>query len=171
MGLIEVGQPAPDFALSGPGSGAGERVRLGAYRGRWVVLYFYPKNDTAGCTMEACNFRDQASELAALEAAVIGVSPEQQLPHEQFAGKHKLNFPVLMDPRDAAGVPGVCAAYGVWVQKSLYGKKYWGVERTTFLLNPEGVVAKRWDRVRVPGHVAIVMQALKLAVAGTLGKA
>jgi peroxiredoxin Q/BCP len=158
MALLEVGTAAPEFALKAAG---GETVRLSDFRGRTLVLYFYPKNDTAGCTMEACNFRDLAPALALADAAVVGVSPEQPAGHDMFSQKHRLNFPVLIDPRDGAGVPGVCNTYGVWVQKSLYGKKYWGVDRTTYVLNADGIIVKRWDRVRVPGHAAAVVQSLQ----------
>lgn len=158
MSLVDVGSIAPDFCLRGPGGGP---VRLADFRGRYLVLYFYPKNDTAGCTMEACNFRDLSGELAALESDVIGISPDEPTSHDKFHQKHTLNFPILSDPKDASGVPQVCNSYGVWVQKSLYGRKYWGVERTTYLLNRDGVVVRRWDRVRVPGHAATVVDALR----------
>jgi peroxiredoxin Q/BCP len=151
-GWIEEGRSAPDFTLRGDD---GQEVRLSALRGKPVVLYFYPKDDTPGCTREACSFRDRKSELAEHGAVVLGVSPDDVTSHGRFRDKYGLNFPLLADP----GHP-VAEAYGAWREKTLYGKKSMGIQRSTFLIDGAGKVRRVWKRVNVDGHDAEVLAAL-----------
>jgi len=150
--LIDVGRKAPAFALKDQHE---QTHRLSAYAGQWVVLYFYPKDDTPGCTTEACAFRDLLPDFADADAVVLGVSPDSEQSHAKFAGKFDLPFPLLAD-HDAA----VCGKYGVWRAKTNYGRAYMGVVRTTYLIDPRGKVAHRWDNVRVKGHVEAVLETL-----------
>jgi peroxiredoxin Q/BCP len=146
----EVGQPAPEFTL--PASTGGE-LGPSAFRGKQaLVLYFYPKDDTTGCTAEACAFRDLAGEFAARGAAVVGVSPDPLKRHAKFVGKYGLTFPLLADEGAR-----VATQYGVWKEKSMYGRKYMGVERTTLLIDREGVVRKIYPKVSVTGHADSVL--------------
>lgn len=158
MPLIEVGSRAAAFSLTDQN---GKLHTLAAYKGRKVVLYFYPKDDTPGCTDQACQFRDGLSDLNGLNAVVLGVSPDDAASHLKFAKKHGLTFPLLADVPPKGGEPAVCEAYGVWQEKSMYGKKYMGVVRTTYLIDEKGVVKQRWDKVSVPGHAAEVLAALE----------
>ena len=151
--LIEPGQAAPNFSLHDQEA---RRRRLEDYLGRWVVLYFYPKDETPGCTTEACDFRDAMNELEAAGAEVLGVSPDSEKSHLKFAQKQALNFTLLADTDT-----DVCEDYGVWQDKTMYGKTYKGVVRTTYLVDPAGKVAHRWDKVRVPGHVEEVLAELR----------
>ena len=153
MPAMEVGTLAPDFALPDQ---EGRTHRLSDYRGRWVVLYFYPKDDTPGCTKEACGFRDQMGSLKALDAVVLGVSADDVESHKRFAEKYGLNFPLLADPERQ-----VIGAYGAWGKKNLYGKEGEGVRRQTFLIDPEGRIAKVWRKVSPEGHALEVAEALK----------
>ncbi|MEO0515419.1 MAG: thioredoxin-dependent thiol peroxidase, partial [Planctomycetota bacterium] len=141
--LIEIGQSAPAFTLKDQHENS---HKLSANKGKWVVLYFYPKDSTPGCTKEACAFRDAAADLQKAGAVVFGVSPDDIKSHAKFAEKQSLNFPLLADPDQT-----VCTKYGVWQEKSMYGKKYMGAVRTTYLIDPKGKVAHRWDKVKVPG--------------------
>lgn len=150
--LIEVGDKAPAFSLH---DGEGKLHKLSDYRGRWVVLYFYPKDDTSGCTKEACQFNQALTQFSQRDAVVLGVSPDDAASHARFGGKHKLKFPLLADPDKKT-----LAAYGVWQEKSMYGRKYMGVVRTTYLIDPKGKVAARWDKVKVPGHEREVLKRL-----------
>lgn len=150
---IEVGESAPDFKL--PADGGGE-VSLSSFKGRPVVLYFYPKDDTTGCTKEAIGFRDALPEFDKAGAAVIGVSKDSVARHDRFKAKHDLNFPLVSDE---AGE--LCEAYGTWVEKSMYGRKYMGIERATFLIGPDGNIRNVWRKVKVPGHVDEVLSAVK----------
>src|SRR5262245_2159542 len=148
--LPAVGQPAPAFRL--PASTGGE---LGPedFRGRQaLVLYFYPRDDTSGCTAEACAFRDRQADFAAGDAAVVGVSPDPLRSHARFVGKHGLNFPLLADEGSS-----VSRLYGVWKEKSMYGRTYMGVERTTFLIDREGVLRKIYPKVSVTGHADAIL--------------
>lgn len=129
--------------------------QLQDYLGQWVVLYFYPKDDTPGCTKQACQFRDGIAQLKDRHAVVLGVSPDSPQSHEKFITKHQLPFDLLADPDTA-----VCRAYGVWQEKSMYGRKYMGVVRTTYLIDPHGKVAHRWDKVKVTHHDAAVLKKL-----------
>jgi thioredoxin-dependent peroxiredoxin len=157
---IEAGRKAPAFALE---SDEGKRAALKDFAGkRWVVLYFYPKDDTPGCTTEACDFRDGIRAFTKLDAEVIGISPDSARSHAKFKQKHNLNFTLLADEDHS-----VCEKYGVWVEKSLYGRKYLGVERTTLLIEPGGKIVRVWEKVKVPGHVAQVAEALMEATSGS----
>jgi peroxiredoxin Q/BCP len=149
---IEEGRDAPDFTLRGDD---GKEVRLSALRGKPVVLYFYPKDDTPGCTREACSFRDRKPELAAHGAVVLGVSPDDVASHGRFRDKYGLNFPLLADPGHK-----VAETYGAWREKTLYGKKSVGIQRSTFLIDSAGKVRRVWKRVDVDGHDAQVLAAL-----------
>jgi peroxiredoxin Q/BCP len=149
---IEPGMKAPAFSLK---SGNGGRVRLADLRGRPVVLYFYPRDDTPGCTREACAFRDQHSQLKKHGATVLGVSTDSVESHAKFAGKYGLNFPLLADVDHT-----VAEKYGAWREKNMYGKKSMGIQRSTFLIDADGKLAKVWKRVNVDGHEQEVLEAL-----------
>lgn len=157
-GLIEVGKTAPAITLPDQD---GRIHRLADYRGRWVVLYFYPKDDTSGCTAQACQFRDALLTFTDADAVILGVSPDGQASHAKFVAKHKLPFTLLADPDKTT-----LTAYGVWQQKSMYGRKYMGVVRTTYLIDAKGKVAARWDKVKVPGHEAQVLERIAELKAG-----
>ena len=144
---------APDFTLPTDDGGA---VALADLRGKPVVLYFYPKDDTPGCTKEACAFRDRAADLAELGAAVLGVSPDDVDSHREFKDKFSLNFPLLADEGHA-----VAERYGAWREKNMYGKKSMGIQRSTFLIDADGKVRKVWKSVKVDGHDDKVLQALR----------
>jgi thioredoxin-dependent peroxiredoxin len=153
MAQLHEGDPAPDFTL--PSSGGGS-VSLHDLRGRNVVLYFYPKDDTSGCTKEACAFRDNHSALTELGAVVLGVSPDGVQSHDKFTSKFDLNFPLLADTDHA-----VAEAYGAWQEKSMYGKKYMGIQRSTFLIGKDGTLRKVWPRVKPDAHAEEVLEALR----------
>jgi len=157
MPLIQVGQKAPAFALRDT---TGAVHHLKDYLGRPVALYFYPKDDTPGCTDQACQFRDRTRDFDRATAIVLGVSPDSVESHAAFAEKLDLRFPLLVDTFTRKGTPKTCDRYGVWQEKALYGKKYFGVVRTTYLIDEAGKVARRWDRVSVDGHVAEVLSAV-----------
>lgn len=150
---IEEGQKAPAFTLT---ADSGEKVRLSDLKGAPVVLYFYPKDDTPGCTKEACAFRDQKQQLKKLGAVVLGVSPDTLESHTKFRDKFDLNFPLLADKDHK-----VAEKYGAWREKNMYGKKSMGIQRSTFLIDSAGKVAKLWKRVKVDGHDEQVLAALK----------
>ncbi|HZZ61046.1 MAG TPA: peroxiredoxin [Roseiarcus sp.] len=150
---LGVGDPAPDFALPADGGG---HARLADYKGRAVILYFYPKDDTSGCTAEAIAFSGLKAKFDAAGAAVVGVSPDSEASHAKFKKKHGLAIELAADPERAA-----IEAYGVWKEKSMYGRKYFGVERSTFLIDREGRVAKIWRKVKVPGHAEEALAAAK----------
>ena len=149
----ELGSPAPAFRLQDQ---AGAWHELNDYRGKWVVLYFYPKDDTSGCTAEACGFRDSVPDYGKTGAVVIGVSRDSVASHDKFKKKHALPF-ILGSDSDGK----VTEDYGVWVEKSMYGRKYMGIDRSTFLIDKDGVVRGAWHKVRVPGHVDEVLKAAK----------
>ena len=149
----DVGEKAPDFSM--PTSGGGN-VSLQALSGRPFVLYFYPKDDTPGCTKEACGFRDALPDFSALNVDVIGVSKDTVAKHEKFTAKHGLNFRLASDEDGA-----VCEAFDVWKEKRMYGRTYMGIERSTFLVDGKGVIRQAWRKVRVPGHVDSVLAAAK----------
>lgn len=149
---VEKGSPAPDFTLA---SDEGEEVTLSALRGRKVVLYFYPKDDTPGCTIQACDFRDALPRFDNVDAVVLGVSPDSVESHAKFRKKFGLNFPLLADVDHE-----VCEAYGVWKEKKLYGRTFMGVERSTFLIDEESVVEEVWRKVSPKGHTEMLADLL-----------
>lgn len=146
------GEFAPDFTL--PRTGGGD-LALSALRPGKVVLYFYPKDDTPGCTKEALGFTEDAAAFAAAGATVIGVSKDSVAKHEKFVAKHDLGVILVSDEHG-----DVCERYGTWVEKSMYGKTYMGIERSTFLIDGEGRIARAWEKVKVPGHVEEVLEAV-----------
>jgi thioredoxin-dependent peroxiredoxin len=150
---VEAGSKAPDFTLP---STDGKPMKLSSLRGRPVVLYFYPRDLTPGCTREACAFRDQKKPLDKLGAAVLGVSTDDVASHEKFRDTHELNFPLLADVDHA-----VAEKYGAWREKNLYGKKSMGIQRSTFLIDRDGRVARVWKKVNVDGHDADVLAAIR----------
>jgi thioredoxin-dependent peroxiredoxin len=153
MAMPDVGDKAPAFSLEDQ---SGETVKLSDFKGKKVVLYFYPKDDTPGCTREACAFRDEHSALLKAGAVVLGVSPDSEATHAKFAGKYKLPFPLLADPDHA-----VSERYGAWGEKSLYGRKFMGIQRSTFLIDGSGKVSRVWPKVKVDGHVDQVLEAIR----------
>jgi peroxiredoxin Q/BCP len=150
--MVEEGTLAPDVELTSDG---GETVRLSDLRGRPVVLYFYPKDDTPGCTTEACEFRDAYDVFRERGAEVIGVSPDDETSHRKFKGKHGLPFTLLADPEHTAA-----EAYGVWVEKRMYGRTYMGIQRSTFVIDADGRVARAMRGIKPAGHAAKVLEAL-----------
>ncbi len=152
MPLPVAGSPAPDFDLPTDGGG---RLSLASLAGRPVVLYFYPKDDTSGCTSEARDFSALAPDFAALGAVVIGLSPDSVAAHDKFKAKHGLTVTLASDE-----TKDVLSAYGVWGEKSMYGRKYMGVTRTTVLVGPDGCVARVWPKVKVAGHARAVLDAV-----------
>jgi peroxiredoxin Q/BCP len=154
MAELTEGSPAPAFKL--PASTGGE-ISLADYKGKQaVVLYFYPKDMTPGCTQEACSFRDLAADFAEVGAVILGVSTDDLASHAKFVAKHELNFPLLADAEAA-----VCQAYGVWQEKNNYGKKYMGIVRTTFVIDKSGVIRKIYPKVKVDQHADTVLEFLK----------
>lgn len=149
---LEPGTKAPAFQLM---SDDGTKVKLSQFKGRPVVLYFYPKDDTPGCTKEACAFRDAQKKLLKTEAVVLGVSPDDVASHQKFRDKFSLNFPLLADPDHA-----VAEAYGAWREKNMYGKKSMGIQRSTYLIDRQGKIARVWKKVNVDGHDADVLEAI-----------
>jgi peroxiredoxin Q/BCP len=150
---LEEGSKAPAFSLKDQN---GKTVKLGDFKGRPVVVYFYPKDDTPGCTKEACAFRDRMDEIQSLGAAVLGLSPDDQASHAKFSQKFSLTFPLLSDSDHQ-----VAEKFGAWREKNMYGKVSMGVQRSTFLINGEGKIMKVWKRVQVDGHDQQVVEALK----------
>ena len=150
---LQVGQPAPEFSLPTDSQGT---VTLADFMGTPVVLFFYPKDNTSGCTKEAVGFSEHADAFAAAGAKILGISPDSLKSHEKFRTKHDLTVPLASDEDKT-----MLAAYGVWVEKSMYGKKYMGVERSTFLIGADGKVKRAWRKVKVPGHVEDVLEAAK----------
>lgn len=151
--MLEEGKKAPAFKLKNQN---GETVSLKDFKGKKVVLYFYPKDDTSGCTKEACAFRDMSDEYKKHNAVVIGVSADSTASHQKFIKKYDLNFTLLSDEDKT-----VLEKYGVWKEKSMYGKKYMGIERTTFIIDEEGKIKKIFPKVKVTNHEAEVLEALK----------
>ncbi len=148
-----IGAKAPDFQLEKDGGG---KAKLADFKGRKLVLYFYPKDDTSGCTTEALDFTALAKDFDKAGATVVGVSPDSAAKHDKFKAKHGLAVTLLSDESTA-----MLEAWGVWKEKSMYGKKYMGVERTTFLIDGKGVVREVWPKVKVPGHAKAVLEAAK----------
>lgn len=151
--MLTAGSLAPDFTLP---TDTGEELALSSLRGQPVVLYFYPKDDTSGCTKEACEFRDIMPRFDSSKAVVLGVSPDSVKSHEKFKAKYELTFPLIADTEKVA-----CQAYGVWKEKSMYGRKYMGVERTTFVIDAEGRIAQVFHKVKPAGHAEQVLAAVE----------
>ncbi len=152
MGKLTVGSKAPDFSLT---TGDGKTISLKDFRGKKVVLYFYPKDDTSGCTKEACSFRDNITSVAKKDAVIIGISTDSPESHKKFSEKYGLPFALASD----AGKE-VVRAYGVWKKKTLYGRSYMGTERTTFVIDEKGVIRSIFEKVKVDGHTEEVLAAL-----------
>ena len=150
---LEIGHTAPNFTR--PSDGAGT-LSLSDFKGQYVVLYFYPKDDTPGCTKEAIAFTGMEAEFSALGVKIWGISADSIASHEKFVAKHALNMPLLSDEDNA-----VCEAYGVWKEKNMYGKKFMGIERTTFLIAVDGTLAQVWRKVKVPEHAQAGLDAAK----------
>ena len=150
---LTLGDKAPAFALPATG---GQTISLDALKGRKAVIYFYPKDDTSGCTQEARDFQSRAAAFAAADTEVIGVSPDSLKCHDRFRAKHGLDFPLLADENRQ-----LIEALGLWVEKSMYGRKYMGVERATVLIDREGRIAQVWPNVKVPGHADAVLEAAR----------
>jgi len=155
MARLAPGTPAPDILLT---ADDGSPIALSDLRGQRVVVYFYPKDDTSGCTQEACEFRDQAAEFDAVGARVIGISPDSIASHVNFRDKHGLPFTLLSDPNHEAA-----EAYGVWVEKSMYGRTYMGIERSTFVIGPDGVLEHALYKVKPAGHAGSILELLAAA--------
>ncbi len=151
--VIDKGNTAPDFELPTDGGG---HFKLSAHRGHPVVVFFYPKDDTSGCTIEAIDFTAMKPEFDTLGAQIIGISPDNAASHNKFKAKHGLTVTLACDENK-----GVLEAYGVWTEKSMYGRKYMGVERSTFLIDGQGGITRAWRKVKVPGHVAEVLAAAR----------
>ena len=153
MAMLDVGDKAPAFSLEDQ---SGKTVKLSDFKGRKVVVYFYPKDDTPGCTREACAFRDEHSALQKAGAVVLGISPDSGPSHAKFAGKYKISFPLLADTDHS-----VSEKFGAWGEKTLYGRKFMGIIRSTFLVDEAGKVARVWPKVKVDGHVDQVLEAVR----------
>ena len=149
---LEEGTKAPAIKAATNGGGTWQ---LKDAKGSWLVLYFYPKDNTSGCTAEACDFRDNMKRLAKKDVMVVGVSPDSVKSHDNFIAKHDLNFTLLSDEDKS-----ICEAYDCWKEKSMYGRKYMGVVRTTYLIDPKGKIVRAWDKVKVNGHVDDVITTL-----------
>ncbi|HSP23389.1 MAG TPA: thioredoxin-dependent thiol peroxidase [Planococcus sp. (in: firmicutes)] len=151
---VSEGMVAPDFSLKNE---AGETVSMADFAGKkYVVLYFYPKDMTPGCTTQACDFRDAEKDFSELNAVILGVSADTEKQHTKFIEKHGLPFSLLVDEDHK-----ISEAYGVWVEKKMYGKEFMGIERSTFLIDPTGTVIKEWRKVKVPGHIQEVLETIK----------
>jgi len=151
--MVDDGKKAPDFTLP---DDAGGEIRLSKLKGHPVVVYFYPKDDTSGCTQEAKDFSCLADEFAAEGAEIVGISPDSAASHKKFKSKHGLSVRLLADEQK-----DIATAYGVWVEKLMYGRKYMGVERSTFLIDKSGKLVKSWRKVRIPGHAEEVLAAVR----------
>ena len=150
---LSVGDAAPDFDLPTDGGG---RLSLGDLAGKWAIVYFYPRDNTSGCTKEACGFRDHYERLRSANAEVVGVSADSVQSHDRFKAKHELPFPLVSDPDKE-----MLAAWGAWGEKKNYGRTYMGIIRSTYIVDPEGRIAAAWPRVRVKGHVDAVLDRLE----------
>lgn len=149
---LQIAHPAPEFTLM---NSAGASVSLSGLHGKWVVLYFYPKDNTSGCTREAIDFTESLPAFRKQHAIIIGISPDSPESHTKFIEKHGLRIELLSDPDHT-----VCSLYGVWRKKKLYGREYFGVVRTTLLIDPKGIIRHVWEKVNVPGHAAEVQEQL-----------
>ncbi len=151
---LECGDKAPDFSLLTDGK---KEISLQSLKGCPVILYFYPKDDTPGCTAESCDFRDNMRAFDKIGAQVVGISKDSVARHEKFKAKYGLSFPLASDEDGK-----VCLLYGVWIEKSMYGKKYMGIDRSTFLIDEKGIIRNIWRKVKVSGHVDEVLKALSI---------
>ena len=151
--MLAVGDKAPQFTLN---DGEGNKVKLSDFKGKKVVLYFYPKDLTPGCTVEACAFRDDIGPIKKLGAVVLGVSADTEKTHQKFTEKHGLNFPLLADVDHS-----MSEKYGAWQEKSMYGRKYWGIARITYIIDENGKIAKAYEKVKPAGHSQEVIEAIK----------
>lgn len=151
--MPEISQPAPDFTL--PSTGGGD-VTLSDLKGKAVVLFFYPRDNTPGCTKESIGFSESREDFEAAGALVFGISKDSMASHDKFVAKRELEIPLLSDENGSA-----CEDYGVWKEKSMYGKTYMGIERSTFLIASDGTIAKIWNKVKVPGHVEDVLESVR----------
>ena len=147
--MLEAGTRAPEFTLPDQN---GNEVTLSSFKGKWVVLYFYPKDLTPGCTTEACNFQEALPDFSKIDAVILGVSKDSVKQHKKFAEKYNLQFSLLSDENST-----VCEDYGTWVKKSMYGKEYMGINRSTYLIDPEGKIAKVYEKVKPKEHHAEVL--------------
>ncbi|MEJ2543856.1 MAG: thioredoxin-dependent thiol peroxidase [Calditrichaceae bacterium] len=151
--MLKVGQSVPQFSLPDQ---SGENHNINDYKGKWVILYFYPKDLTPGCTTEACNFQDALPDFNSIDAVIFGISKDSVSKHKKFAEKYNLQFSLLSDENN-----DICEQFGVWQKKSMYGKEYMGIVRSTFLVNPEGKIAKVYPKVNVKEHHAEILNDLK----------
>jgi peroxiredoxin Q/BCP len=151
--MLEVGSKAPEFSLPDQNE---KIVTLSTLKGRWVVLYFYPKDDTSGCTTEACNFQSVLPDFSNIDAEIVGISKDPVKKHKKFADKYNLQFTLLSDENGT-----VCEDYGTWVKKSLYGREYMGIQRSTYLIDPDGKIAKVYPKVKPKEHHTEVLADLK----------
>ena len=150
---LQINDTAPDFTAQTDGGG---QVTLSDFRGKNVVLYFYPKDDTPGCTKEACAFRDEFADFKNLDAVILGVSKDSVAKHDKFKSKYDLPFPLVSDEDGS-----ICEAYGTWVEKSMYGRKYMGIQRATFLIGKDGTIQALWPKVKVKNHSAEIREELE----------
>ncbi len=150
--MLKVGDKAPAFSLK---DGEGNKISLSDFKGKTLVLYFYPKDMTSGCTQESCDFRDAYPKFKKKGAVILGVSRDDEKSHQKFSAKYDLPFPLLADTETK-----MCEAYGVWKEKSMYGRKYMGIERSTFVIGPDGKIQEIYAKVKVPGHVDAVLGAV-----------
>ena len=148
MTELKIGDIAPNFDLPTDNEGT---AKLSDYKGQKLVLYFYPKDDTPGCTTESCGFRDALEDFKSLNTAIIGISKCSVAKHDKFKTKHYLNFPLISDENGT-----MCEDYGTWVEKNMYGKKYMGIQRATFLINEIGTISHIWPKVKVKGHLSLI---------------
>ncbi len=153
MSELQIGSAAPDFTLQTDGNG---EITLSSLKGKNVVLYFYPKDLTPGCTTESCEFRDAMPDFAKLDTDIIGISKDSVTKHDKFKEKYSFNFPLASDENGST-----CEDYGTWVEKNMYGRKYMGIERSTFLINKEGKISTIWRKVKVKNHVSEVQKAVE----------
>ena len=151
--MVEINSPAPSFSAP---NAQGQRISLSDFAGQWLIFYFYPKDNTSGCTTEAIAFSEKLAEFAALNAKIVGVSPDSEISHGKFIEKHQLTIELISDPDHE-----ITDAYGAWGLKKFMGKEYMGIIRSTFLIDPSGKIAKIWSNVRVKGHVDKVLQSLQ----------
>jgi peroxiredoxin Q/BCP len=167
MPLLTVGSKIPSFLLK---DAQGRSIGANDLRGRFTVVYFYPRDDTPGCTMQACDFRDASRDLASLGAEVVGVSADSAESHRAFAAKHGLPFRLIVDTPDSIGRAPLAMKFGAWQRKVMYGKSHMGIARTTFLIAPDCTVVRRWDKVKPEGHVQEVVAAIRELLASRSAK-